>query len=650
MKRIFGLAAVAVIALGMNAQRAAGFTSFTPGNIIVFRVGDGTQVLTNTGNSAFLDEYSTNGSFVQTLPMPTNWYGANAPLISFGSGFAQGEMTLSQDGRFLLVPGFGATLGQDTNFAIYSVFASNQIPRVVGVVDAHGNINTTTAQTNTLVNAEEIRSAASTDGTNLWFSGDSTGIKATTVGSGVCTQVEKSSTNIRQINIYSNQLYFTTSTGIRDATNPPLPFVTNALVTILPGTITNNTAPFGFAMFNLNGGSTPDTLYVCDGTVTYGGESPGVVEKYALVSGNWINSGSIGAANATFITGVQNGPNVTLFITDSSGSFGNNALFSGVDSSGFNGDPGGSADWNVNGHAKLLAPVGGTFGIRGIAMAPTANQPLSGGPNVCSVGPVYKPSFIGPFGGPFSTVSPTTNSFSVANFGTASFTYSFNPASAPWLSASPASAPISVGGSITVTVTPNANATTLSPGLHSGTFAFAASPGGSVGRFATIQVNALSIAPSTNWLSTGSVGGPFSPPSQVYVISNTTPNIIGWAMSVGQPWSSVNGASVVTGTLAVAATTNITYTVNTAANTLGVGIYNDTISLSNQPPPAAAAQVAAIQINLAVGFGIFDDYSTYTQNQNLSGQNGWIAFSSPARTLIRSRTTRLPCWGLVAAR
>src|SRR6267154_3504208 len=112
MKKILGLVAVLmVVALGTSAFAAA----FTAGNIVIYRVGNGTQALTNTGNSVFLDEFTQAGTWVQSLLMPTNWYGANAPLITDGAGFAQGLITLSEDGRFIVLTGFAATLGQFTN-------------------------------------------------------------------------------------------------------------------------------------------------------------------------------------------------------------------------------------------------------------------------------------------------------------------------------------------------------------------------------------------------------------------------------------------------------------------------------------------------------------------------------------------------------
>ena len=96
------------MALGTNAFAGA----FTAGNIVIYRVGDGTQSLTNTGNSVFLDEYTQAGTWVQSIMMPTNWY---STLITDGGGFAQGAITRSEDGRFIVLTGFGGTLGQFTN-------------------------------------------------------------------------------------------------------------------------------------------------------------------------------------------------------------------------------------------------------------------------------------------------------------------------------------------------------------------------------------------------------------------------------------------------------------------------------------------------------------------------------------------------------
>ena len=628
MKKVLGLVGVlTVLALGTSALAAA----FTAGNIVIYRVGNGTQLMTNTGNSVFLDEFTTNGTWVQSIMMPTNWYGANAPLITDGSGFAQGLMTRSTDGRFIVLTGFGATLGQFTNFSLFSSLASNEAPRVVGLVDGLGNINTKTTQTNVFAE-EEIRSAVSTDGTNLWYGGAGTGIKATTRGSGVSTQVEKAVTNVRDINIYSNQLYFTASSGIRSTTNFALPTTTNALVAILPGTATNTTAPFGFAFFNLTGGSSNDTLYVAEGSITWGSEGPGSVIKYSLIGGtNWVNSGSIGAGGATGLAGFRDNAGVHLFITQggTASCCANGTLYPYLDTSGYKGNPGTNADGgDANLTGVTLVPNGlspTTFNVRGVAMVPQGGEgTLSASFNsVASVGPPYGIATVGNFGGATSFF-PSNFVYSEANFGTANFNFSYTGLPS-WLTASPASGTIVPGGSITVNFSVNGNVTNVPAGTASGFVTFR--PGTTIFRPWSIQVNAFTLNPSTNFTANGPVGGPFVPASQTYVLSNATASALNWTVNTAQPWGSLSATS---GSLAGAATTNITYSItNSAANSLAVGQYMDSITVSNA---SGSALLTAINVTLQVGFGIFDDYSTYNQNANIVGQNGWVAYTSPGQT------------------
>src|SRR5712664_3233866 len=120
MKKISSLIPMLVVlALGTSAVAA----SFGSGNIVIVRVGDGSQILTNTGNPVFLDEYTTNAIWfaainsttptpVQSILMPTNWFGAHAPLLMDGPATGQGALSRSRDGRFLLLAGYGSTLGQ----------------------------------------------------------------------------------------------------------------------------------------------------------------------------------------------------------------------------------------------------------------------------------------------------------------------------------------------------------------------------------------------------------------------------------------------------------------------------------------------------------------------------------------------------------
>ena len=63
----------------------ASAAAFTPGNIVVYRVGDGAAALAGTGTAVFLDEYTPAGVLVQSIAMPTTTSGAHRRLVSSGS-------------------------------------------------------------------------------------------------------------------------------------------------------------------------------------------------------------------------------------------------------------------------------------------------------------------------------------------------------------------------------------------------------------------------------------------------------------------------------------------------------------------------------------------------------------------------------------
>ena len=54
---------------------------FIGGDLVVYRVGDGTAALTNGGNPIFLDEYRPDGTLVQSIEMP---FSANASDMQGG--------------------------------------------------------------------------------------------------------------------------------------------------------------------------------------------------------------------------------------------------------------------------------------------------------------------------------------------------------------------------------------------------------------------------------------------------------------------------------------------------------------------------------------------------------------------------------------
>ncbi|MCE5198224.1 lectin like domain-containing protein [bacterium] len=89
---------------------------------------------------------------------------------------------------------------------------------------------------------------------------------------------------------------------------------------------------------------------------------------------------------------------------------------------------------------------------------------------------------------------------------------------------------------------------------------------------------AMSVSPASGLAVSGVVGGPFSPSSVTYTLTNTGGTSINWTASKTQDWTSLSSTS---GTLAAGATASVSVMVNSSANALTVGTYSDTVSFTN---------------------------------------------------------------------
>jgi len=92
------------------------------------------------------------------------------------------------------------------------------------------------------------------------------------------------------------------------------------------------------------------------------------------------------------------------------------------------------------------------------------------------------------------------------------------------------------------------------------------------------QAGALSVTPANGLVSSGASGGPFTPASQAYTLENTGGSAINWTVAATQAWITVAPAS---GTLGAGLSTQITASINNAANTLAAGDYTDTLTFTN---------------------------------------------------------------------
>ncbi len=560
--------ALAAFALTGGADAAP----FTEGNLVIYRLagnasGGASGTLTNVGNIVWLDEYTTNGVFVQSHMMPTNTFGAASPLIGAGTTFGSGLIGRSEDGRYILVAGYGATLGQITSGGLQST-APTVVPRVAALVDASGNMDTSTLQTNAFALGDEVRSVATIDGTDLWLAGSTRGVRHTTRGSALATQLSTFQTNIRQLHIVSNTLYFSTAAGTtvrigQIGTQPP-PTTNGSFMAALPGVPGNTNSPFGFALFNLTGGAGPDTLYYTD-------SSASTIEKYSLVGTNWtyngnfLIGGAIGLTGRVRVSGTTT--NVDLWTTGGgSSTTGADSLWYVTDSGGYNAAPVTSGTEFIP-----LVTTPGQVSFRGITFAPrladTALLSVSSG--------AFKP--VGFAGGPFD---PTNQLFVVSNAGSTSMGWTVSK-TASWLNLSATNGTLAAGQSTNIFVSINANANSLAPGVYTDTLGFTntTNGAGNTTRPVTLSATQLGVSPSTDFASLGPVGGGFTPGSKVYTLTNASAaSSLTWGASKTEAWLDLSATS---GTLAPGASTNITVSINATANSLPKGVYNDTVVFTN---------------------------------------------------------------------
>lgn len=94
----------------------------------------------------------------------------------------------------------------------------------------------------------------------------------------------------------------------------------------------------------------------------------------------------------------------------------------------------------------------------------------------------------------------------------------------------------------------------------------------------TANPGALIVDSSGGLVSSGPVGGPFTPGSAVYTLSNTGGTTLNWTAGKTAAWIDLSPA---TGSLAPGASAEVTVTINDAAKALAAGGYNDTVGFSN---------------------------------------------------------------------
>ena len=362
-RRTWARAAIAALTLTATAaggMGAAGAAAFGAGNLLVCRVGDGAAGLVNTGAAVFLDEYTPSGTLVQSIAMPTTVSGANRRLIASGTATSECALSLSADGRYVLLAGYDAALGGATSL---SGTTSVAVPRTIARVDWTGNVDTTTSLTDA-ASGNNPRGATSTDGNQLWIVGGAGGIRSAVLGGTTSTQLSTTVTNLRQATIASGQLFVSTSSGsaVRVGTvGSGTPTTIGQTITNLPGFPVTG-SPYAFAFADLTASVVGnDTLYVADDT-------PGTIQKFSLVGSTWVASGSIAATGVRGLTLKVSGSTVTLYgTTGGSTATGGGSIYVATDASGYN--------VAAAGTASSIATAATNTAMRGIVLTPQNTAP-----------------------------------------------------------------------------------------------------------------------------------------------------------------------------------------------------------------------------------------------------------------------------------
>jgi hypothetical protein len=457
---VAGAFAASLLVLFAAVQRLLASAPFTPGNLVVYRVGSGGgSSLVNTGNPVFLDEYTPAGALVQSIALPTTASAPNRRLIASGTATSEGLPTRSTDGLYLVLSGYDAALGTSG----LAGTTSSAVPRVVGRVDVGGNIDTTTGLTD-WASGNNPRGVASTNGIDLWMGGAAGGVRYAALGASTSTQLSTTVTNIRGVEIFDGQLYNSDSSGtvVRiGAVGTGLPTTSGQTIANLPGFPTTG-SQYAFFLADLDT-TVPgvDTLYVADDTNTAG---VGGILKYALVGGAWVNQGTAGSPADSYrgLTGVVSGTTVTLYATrkGGSGATGGGELVSIVDATGYTG--------TLAGSPTLVATAAPNTAFRGVALAPIGlaitGQPVSqtigfGGTAALSVTavssggtPITYQWYVGSSGDTSNPIGGATN----ATFTTPSLTVSTQywvRAKSGSASADSATATITIASAVAPTIT-----------------------------------------------------------------------------------------------------------------------------------------------------------------------------------------------------
>ncbi|MFN7140364.1 MAG: immunoglobulin domain-containing protein, partial [Limisphaerales bacterium] len=330
-----------------RVQVALQQTPFAPANLVVLRLGDGAQTLANTGNSIFLDQFTSEGAYVSTMGIPDS---GSTPVIIGGTATSEGALVRSANRLYLTFAAYDTNRPAPSNL---SASTSATVPRAVAQVSATGSFGVM-AKTSTQFSGSNVRSAVSDGANNFWGAGGNSGTYYYGNESSAAT-VQGSVANTRVISIFNGNLYFSTGSGTRGIYRIEGMPNTNAPAQLLIPTGTSSN-PYAFAV-NEN----ETIVYIADDNNS---SSEGGIQRWDKVEGVWVRSYIFGTGSTVGARGLVvdfSGLHPVIYATSAETSA--NRLIRIVDS-------------GVSSTPVTLATAGASQVFRGVSFGPEAPQPV----------------------------------------------------------------------------------------------------------------------------------------------------------------------------------------------------------------------------------------------------------------------------------
>jgi len=342
--------------------------NFTSNNIVVLRVGDGVSSLSNNATAVNVIEYTAAGAptGVSVLLGGAASTAPNRIVLSGNSTTAEGQLSLSSDGRYLSLAGYEGAVG-NTAFT----FQANE--KVITRIAYNASADFSTRLPASTMNGT-VRSAVTSNSDRYFITG-STVAPASDNSTRLLPFATPASTastafngGVRSLKIFKGQVYCANGGTISSLT--PNPSSGNYATKIdFPGMGTSGHNYQSFVLLDVN----PSVGYLTTGyDVLYCTDVTLGLVKFYWNGGQWMQAGIF---NPTSVTGVVGGlqdvtarinpaGNPEIFVVKSA--IANNNIIAITDASGFTGSISTTLPTAVN-----VVSAGVNYMFRGVAFAPS---------------------------------------------------------------------------------------------------------------------------------------------------------------------------------------------------------------------------------------------------------------------------------------